>query len=54
MRERILFILLLETSPFAHKGHCLSDGREKWLGIYKEFRAGKSDAEADREFVYRR
>ena len=44
--ERIRFILSLETSPFTQNGHYLSDGREKWLGLYKDIRAGKSDAEA--------
>ncbi|KAJ8474633.1 hypothetical protein ONZ51_g7084 [Trametes cubensis] len=44
--ERIRFVLSLETSPFTQNGHYLSDGREKWLGIYKDIRAGKSDAEA--------
>ncbi|KAI0323553.1 hypothetical protein GY45DRAFT_1376242 [Cubamyces sp. BRFM 1775] len=44
--ERIRFILSLETSPFTQNGHYLSDGREKWLGIYKDIGAGKSDAEA--------
>ncbi|KAI0324482.1 hypothetical protein GY45DRAFT_1393054 [Cubamyces sp. BRFM 1775] len=44
--ERIRFILSLETSLFTQNGHYLSDGREKWLGIYEDIRAGKSDAEA--------
>ncbi|KAI0759256.1 P-loop containing nucleoside triphosphate hydrolase protein [Trametes elegans] len=42
---QIRAILTLETSPFTQNGHYLSDCRDKWLGKYKDARAGKSVAE---------